>query len=195
MNNTTTDLSAILAPGAKIYFIGIGGIAMSAAANIAASFGYEVLGSDSKEVYSPAKDVLDESKINYTVGYLEANAKNSGAALFVLSAGEDESNPEVKFVVEKDLPRVGLAELLGFLAAERLRIVVTGTHGKSTTTALIGHLFKNLDDSSFMAGAVLQNYGANFYKGDGHYFVFEGDEYKEQFDDPTPKFHYYNADI
>ena len=54
---------------------------------------------------------------------------------------------------------------------------------------------KNLDESSFMVGAVLQNYGDNFYFGDGHYFIFEGDEYKEQFDDPTPKFQYLRPDI
>ncbi len=73
--------------------------------------------------------------------------------------------------------------------------MIAGTHGKSTTTGLIGHLFKNVDDSSFVTGAVLQNYNSNFYSGQGHYFILEGDEYKEEFDNPTPKFHYFKPDI
>lgn len=179
----------------KIYFVGIGGIAMSAAANLAERAGFEISGSDSKEVYPPAKEVLDASDIKYFKGYNEAHIKDNPADLYVLSAGEDLNNPEVKKIVGADWPRVGLAELLYNLSQDKLRIVVAGTHGKSTTAGLLGHLLKNLDNSSFMAGGVLQNYHSNFYSGDGHYFVFEGDEYKEQFDDPTPKFQYYQPDI
>jgi len=189
------DLNISLEPGGSIYFVGIGGIAMSAAANIARSLGYTVLGSDSKEVYPPAKGVLDAHKISYHIGYKEEYVKNNPADVYVLSAGEDLNNPEVKVVAEKEWPRVGLAELLYHFSQDKLRVVVAGTHGKSTTTGLVGHLLKNLDNSSFMAGAVLQNYENNFYTGDGHYFVFEGDEYKEQFDDPTPKFQYYQPDV
>lgn len=180
---------------AKIYFIGIGGIAMSATANIAQSFGFKVSGSDSSGVYAPAKDVLDSNDIEYRIGYDQQNVIDAGADLFVLSAGEDLVNPEVKYIVEHNLPRVGLAELLYQLAKDNLRIVVAGTHGKSTTAGLLGHLVRNLDNSSFMAGGVVRNYQSNFFRGDGHYFVFEGDEYKEEFDNPTPKFHYYKADI
>lgn len=168
---------------------------MSAAANIAAVLGYEVLGSDSSAVYSPAKDVLDEHQINYFAGYEAKHIADAQADLYVLSAGESESNPEVGEIIKKDLPRAGLAELLYEFGKDNLRVVVAGTHGKTTTTGLLGHLVKGLDNSSFMAGGVLQNYHSNFYKGDGHYFVLEGDEYREQFDDPTPKFQYYHPDI
>lgn len=179
----------------KIYFVGIGGIAMSAAASIALQAGFDVSGSDSKEVYSPAKDVLNNSKIDFFSGYSQNQAKQSRADLFVLSAGETLENPEVKYIYDQNLPHCGFAELLYYLAKEKLRVVVAGTHGKSTTTGFLGHLFKNLDNSSFMAGAVLQNCQSNFSLGDGHYFIFEGDEYKEEFDDPTPKFQYYHPDI
>ncbi|MDE2311603.1 MAG: UDP-N-acetylmuramate--L-alanine ligase [Patescibacteria group bacterium] len=190
------ELEQILSKdGAKLYFIGIGGIAMSAAANLARDFGYQVAGSDSQTIYPPAKDVLIQNQVEYFTGYNAEQAAGSEADLFVLSAGEGLDNPEVKHVVEKDLPRVGLAQLLYELSKDKLRIVVAGTHGKSTTAALLGHLVKNLDNSSFVVGAVLQNYQSNFHSGSGHYFVFEGDEYKEQFDDPTPKFHYYKPDI
>jgi len=179
----------------KIYFVGIGGIGMSAAAGIAREAGFEVAGSDSKEIYAPAKDVLKNFDIRYHAGYSEEQAKNSKAGVFVLSSGEDLHNPEVKYVYENNLPHCSFAELLCEITKEKLRIVVTGTHGKSTTTGLLGHVLKNIDDSSFMAGAVLKNYNSNFYTGDGHYFVFEGDEYKAEWDDPTPKFHFYKPDI
>ncbi len=184
-----------LKEGDKIYFIGIGGIAMSAAASLAKAAGFAVSGSDSKEIYAPAADVLKDSRISFSVGYRAEQAAGSGADLFVLSAGEDENNPEVAWVLQQDARRCGLAEFLYELSKDKLRLVVAGTHGKSTTAGLLGHLLKHLDDSSFMAGAVLQNYNRNFSWGSGHYFVFEGDEYKEQFDDPTPKFQYYRPDI
>lgn len=168
---------------------------MSAVASIAKGLGFNVSGSDSKEVYSPAKDVLEKFKIDFFSGYKLEQARNSKADLFVLSAAENLENPEVKYIYDQGLPHVGLAELLYHLATEKLRVVVAGTHGKSTTTGLLGHLVKNLDDSSFMAGGVLQNYQSNFYLGAGNYFVFEGDEYKEEFDDPTPKFQFYKPDI
>jgi UDP-N-acetylmuramate--L-alanine ligase len=179
----------------KIYFVGIGGIAMSAAANLAKEYGYKVLGSDSAEIYAPAKTVLDNNSIEYFIGYKKEQAEKSGADLFILSAGEDINNPEVKYIVENNLPRCSFSELLFELTKDSLRIVVAGTHGKSTTAGLLGHLARNLDNSSFLVGGVVQNYQSNFHHGDGHYFVFEGDEYKSQFDDPTPKFHYYKPDI
>jgi UDP-N-acetylmuramate: L-alanyl-gamma-D-glutamyl-meso-diaminopimelate ligase len=191
-----SDLQAILnKPGSKLYFVGIGGIAMSAAASLAAASGFEVSGSDSKEVYSPAKDILEKQRLNYFVGYDIKHIIETAADLYILSAGEDETNPEVKYIVEHGLPRCGFPELLYELSEGKLRVVVAGTHGKSTTSGLLGHILKNLDDSSFLTGAVTQNYKSNFHQGTGHYFVFEGDEYKTQFDDPTPKFHYYKPDI
>ena len=178
-----------------LYFVGIGGIAMSAVACIAKEYGFKVKGSDSKEVYSPAKDVIDQAKLDYYIGYNENNVKDSQADLFILSAGEGMHNPEINYILENNLPRVGFAELLYEFSKDNLRAVVTGTHGKSTTAGLLGSILKSLDNSSFLTGGVLQNVGQNFHLGDGHYFVFEGDEYKNQFDDPTPKFHFYKPDI
>ncbi len=179
----------------KIYFVGIGGIGMSAAAGIASDMNFDVSGSDSKEVYSPAKDVLDFAKITYHIGYDQQHIIDAKSDLYVLSSGEDLNNPEVNYIYDKNLPHVSFAELLYNLTKDDLRIVVTGTNGKSTTTGLLGHILKNLDGSSFVTGAVLKNYNSNFYHGDGNYFVIEGDEYKSEWDDPTPKFHYYKPDI
>jgi UDP-N-acetylmuramate--L-alanine ligase len=179
----------------KIYFIGIGGIGMSAAAGLAKASDFQVSGSDSKALYSPAKDVLSKYDIPYFQGYEAEHISPETADLFVISSGENLANPEVKVVYEMKLPHCGLAEFLQILAAGSLRVVVAGTHGKSTTSGLLGHLLKHLDDSSFFVGGVLTNYEENFYLGSGHYFVFEGDEYKEEFDDPTPKFQFLKPDI
>jgi UDP-N-acetylmuramate--L-alanine ligase len=178
----------------EIYFIGIGGIAMSAAAGLAKDLGYQVSGSDSKEIYAPAKDVLDKFAIPYNIGYDVKNIEQAHADLYIVSAGEDSSNPEVAYLESQDIPVYSFSELLGQLAADKIRIVVAGTNGKSTTTGLLGHVMADLDDSSFMAGAVLQQYESNYHSGTGHYFIFEGDEYKALANDPTPKFHYYKPD-
>lgn len=179
----------------NIYFVGIGGVGMSATAGIARDEGYTVLGSDAKTVYAPAKDVLDKYDINYFTGYDAQNIIDNPADLYILSAREDLNNPEVKYIVDNDLPYASFCELLYELSKDKLRIVVAGTHGKSTTAGLLGSVLREIDDSSFMVGAVLQGAETNFHKGDGHYFVFEGDEYKALFDDPTPKFQYYRPDI
>ncbi len=190
------SLATLLSQGAKrLYFIGIGGIAMSATAGIARKQQFEVFGSDRSELYAPAKDVLDAEEIEYAVPYAEKNIIDHPADIYIVSAGEGLENPEVAYLHNQGIPLFSFSELLYELSTDLIRVVIAGTHGKSTTTGYIGHALELLDDSSFMAGAVLQNYGSNFHSGDGHYFVFEGDEYKATFEDPTPKFHLYRADI
>lgn len=179
----------------KIYFIGIGGIAMSAAAGIAKQAGYTVCGSDGEQIYDPAKSVLDELEIPYSIGYSAEQLQQARADIYVASAGEDAANPEIAYLRKNHVEIYSLSELLFELAKEQLRIVVTGTHGKSTTTAMLGQTLQSIDDSSFMTGAVLAEVNRNFYFGEGHYFVFEGDEYKALYDDPTPKFQQYHPDI
>lgn len=179
----------------KIYFIGIGGIAMSAVAGIAKELGYVVSGSDSKAIYNPAKAVLDDMFIPYHIGYDAAHIIDDHETLFIASAGEDETNPEVAEVIKQGGEIYSFSQLLRTLFADQLRIVVTGTHGKSTTSAMLGTILRELDDSSFVTGAVLVNTNKNYYLGDGHYVVFEGDEYKSLYNDPTPKFVQYQPDI
>ncbi|MEZ4180473.1 MAG: UDP-N-acetylmuramate--L-alanine ligase [Candidatus Doudnabacteria bacterium] len=180
----------------KIYFIGIGGIAMSATACMAKQMGYQVVGSDSTEVYAPAKTVLDDHNIPYFVGYDTAHIKDEQADLYIASAGESSlTNPEIAWLESETIEFYSLSEFLYQLSKDKLRIVVSGTHGKSTTAALLGRALQEIDDSSFMTGAVLIEDEVNFYQGDGHYYVFEGDEYKALYNDPTPKFHQYKPDI
>jgi UDP-N-acetylmuramate--L-alanine ligase len=179
----------------SIYFIGIGGVGMSAAAGIASQLGFEVRGSDSKALYDPAKQVLESNGIEYTAGYSADNISSNPADLYIASSGESLTNPEVSYLNEQGTDIHSFSELLAALAHDKLRIVVAGTHGKSTTAGLLGRTLQDIDDSSFMTGAILQHEETNFHVGEGHYFVFEGDEYKALHDDPIPKFHQYKADI
>lgn len=179
----------------SVYFIGIGGIGMSAAAGMAKELGWDVAGSDSKTIYDPAKGVLDKYFIDYHIGYDAEHFRAQTYDVYVASAGEDLSNPEVAFLRSQGIPLKSLSEFLYELHQDVLRVMVSGTHGKSTTTAMLGTILQTIDDSSFVAGAVLQHSGSNFHVGNGHYFVVEGDEYKALFDDPTPKFQQYQPDI
>jgi UDP-N-acetylmuramate-alanine ligase len=165
-----------------IYFIGIGGVGMSAAAGIASQMGFEVSGSDSKTLYDPAKSVLDNNNIDYVVGYSSENIENVNADLYIASSGESSDNPEIAYLEEQDIAVHSFSELLASLAQDKLRVVVAGTHGKSTTAGMLGKTLQEVDNSSFMTGAVLQHDETNFHVGEGHYFVFEGDEYKALYD-------------
>lgn len=177
----------------KIHFIGIGGIAMSAVACLAARAGHFVTGSDSKDIYDPSKAVLEENFIEYYKGYNSEKLATIAPEIFVATSAEDESNPEIAFALQNGTLN-SLSQLAAALADDKVRIVVAGTHGKSTTSSLLGEVLSNISGSGYMVGAVLTDTGRNWQFGDGPYFVFEGDEYKSLFDDPTPKFIQYKAD-
>lgn len=173
----------------KIYFVGIGGIGMSACAGLAAAQGYDVSGSDSKDIYDPSKSVLDSHGIKYFVGYDRNNFQE--ADILVCTAAEDDHNPEVAKAKSAGVPVIGYPELLNWLAKDKKQIVVVGTHGKGTTSGLLGFALRKLEDSGFFVGAVLSDMKTNFYWGSGPHFVIEGDEYKTSAHDKTPKFMYY----
>ncbi|MBU6447583.1 hypothetical protein KGQ24_01935 [Patescibacteria group bacterium] len=177
----------------KIYFVGIGGIGMSACAGLASAQGYDVSGSDSKDIYDPSKSVLDDHGIKYFIGYDSNNFQ--GADLLVSTAAEDDQNPEVAKAKSMGIPVIGYPELLNWLAKDKKQIVVVGTHGKGTTSGLLGFALQKLEDSGFFVGAVLSDLKTNFYWGNGPHFVIEGDEYKTSSDDKTPKFMYYRPNV
>lgn len=177
----------------KIYFIGIGGIGMSAVAGIAKARGFEVSGSDASDVYEPALGILKKYQIPFMIGYKAENF--SGADLVVTTAAVDDSNPEVAKAVEAEAKIVSYPELLGELIQDKKRLVVVGTHGKGTTSGLLGYVLKELRDDSFFVGAVLTDLNTNFHYGKGDLIVVEGDEYKSSHDNLLPKFYYYKPDI
>ncbi len=166
---------------------------MSAVAGIAKEKGFEVEGSDAKDIYSPSKDVLDKYAIPYHVGYAAENLQS--ADLVITTSAVDQSNPEVAKALEQKIPIVSFAELLAEFAKDKQQILVVGTHGKGTTSGLLAYALSVLRDASFFVGAVLTDLKTNYHYGKGEYFIIEGDEYKTNFNDNRPKFSFFGPKI
>ena len=176
----------------KIYFVGIGGIGMSAVAGIAKAQGFEVEGSDATDVYEPSKGVLDKYAVPYHIGYSASNF--DGADLVVTTSAVDQTNPELAKALENNIPVASFAELLAELVKDKKQVLVVGTHGKGTTAGLIAYAMLQ-ENNCFFVGGVLTDLNTNFAYGKGPYMVIEGDEYKTNFDNNKPKFSYFNPDI
>jgi UDP-N-acetylmuramate: L-alanyl-gamma-D-glutamyl-meso-diaminopimelate ligase len=171
-----------------IHLLGICGTGMAALAGILKEQGYRVTGSD-EHVYPPMSTLLEGLGIRIQNGYSPANLEPVPNLVVVGNVIRQE-NPEAQAVLNLELPRLSLPEALNrFLVGERQSIVVAGTHGKTTTTALIAWLLYALGlDPGFMVGGIAKNFQANYRVGHGAYVVLEGDEYDTAFFDKRPKF-------
>lgn len=185
----------------QIYFVGIGGVGMSAAAIIAKAKGLVVGGSDSGRIYPPTSTILQKARIKHFIGYRQGNLrqfiKNKKAVLVVVGGGEsDSNNPEVRMATRLKLPIISFPQLIGELTKDRLNIVVAGAHGKTTTAAMLGWTLQSLGfKPSVWVGGEMKNFSSNTKISSGNYFVMEGDEYKAAYWDNTPKFLYYHPQI
>lgn len=156
-----------------LHFVGIGGIGMSALACALKKRGYRVQGSDLSE--GPVIEQLIAHGVQVNKGHHE---KHVGAAThLVLSSAITMSNPEVKEALRRKLPLVKRGALLGELTKVQPTVGVTGSHGKTTTTSLIGKLLVagNLDPV-ILSGGIMEEYGSNARLGDGEWLVAELDE-------------------
>jgi UDP-N-acetylmuramate: L-alanyl-gamma-D-glutamyl-meso-diaminopimelate ligase len=171
-----------------IHLLGICGTGMAALAGILQEQGYRVSGSD-EHVYPPMSTLLERLGIPVQNGYAPENLAPAPDLVVVGNVIRRE-NPEAQAVLARNLPRLSLPEALNrFLVGERQSLVVTGTHGKTTTTALIAWLLYALGlDPGFMVGGIARNFAANYRVGRGPYVVLEGDEYDTAFFDKRPKF-------
>ncbi|MFH2137006.1 MAG: UDP-N-acetylmuramate--L-alanine ligase [Candidatus Omnitrophota bacterium] len=160
-------------PHKKIHFIGIGGVGMSALAQILLAKGYQVSGSDLKETPITSRLVNLGAKIFF--GHKAENI--SEVDIVVYSSAIPENNPEVLRAKEKNINLMRRAELLASLMKGKTGIAIAGAHGKTTTTALIAYLLKSSgSDPSFAVGADVSVLGGNAQDGGGDYFVAEADE-------------------
>ncbi|MDI6853606.1 MAG: UDP-N-acetylmuramate--L-alanine ligase [Deltaproteobacteria bacterium] len=171
-----------------VHLLGICGTGMAALAGILKELGHTVTGSD-EHVYPPMSTFLEALGIPLQNGYRPENLMPVPDAVVVGNVIRRE-NPEAQAVMEQNLPRLSLPEALNrFLVGNRQSIVVTGTHGKTTTTALIAWLLKATGrDPGFMVGGIAKNFSSNYRVGTGPYVVLEGDEYDTAFFDKRPKF-------
>jgi UDP-N-acetylmuramate: L-alanyl-gamma-D-glutamyl-meso-diaminopimelate ligase len=177
-----------------VHVIGIGGSAMAPLAGMLREHGYRVTGSDSG-VYPPASTLLEELGISF---FHEFDAQHLQPApdLVVIGNIIARGNPELEEVLDRKTPYRSMPEILEevFLPG-RHSIVVSGTHGKTTTTAMLAWIFHTAGKRpNFLVGGVAENFGKSYGLGGGDEFILEGDEYETAFWDRGPKFFHYHPD-
>ena len=173
------------------HFIGICGTAMGAVAAAMKDRGYTVTGSD-QNVYPPMSDFLADKGISITMGNIP-----EGVSLVIIGNAMSRGNVELEEVLDRKLAYTSLPELIKneFLQGKR-NIVVTGTHGKTTTSSMVAHILKfNGHDPSHMIGGIPLDLGQGGKFTDSDFFVLEGDEYDTAFFDKRSKFVHYLPEV
>ncbi len=187
---------AEIAPGAvqRIHLVGVAGTGMGAFAGMLKTLGYVVSGSD-ENVYPPMSDMLREWGIEVFTPYSPANLDRAHPDLVIIGNVIRRVNVEAAAVRERRVPQMSFPAAFGSLiAAGKHSVVIIGTHGKTTTSALMAHVLARAGrDPTFLVGGVTLNYGANFRIGRGKHVVVEGDEYDTAYWDKGPKFLHYRA--
>ena len=160
------------------HIVGIGGAGMSAIATVLVERGYQVSGSDQAE--SDVTRGLSEQGAQVFIGHRAENV--TGAEQVVISSAIRADNPEVIAAQARGIPISKRAQFLGWLMAGSLGVAVAGTHGKTTTTAMIAHtLLSSGRDPSFIVGGTLKSIGRSAHAGRDREFVIEADEYDRMF--------------
>lgn len=163
----------------KIHFIGIGGISMSGLAEILLENSYAVSGSDMKS--SPLTERLKRRGAEIFLGH---DAKNvEGSDLIVYTAAVSDDNPELVRAKELNIPIMDRAEFLGkIMQGHKYNVAISGTHGKTTTTSMVSHIFlKSELDPTILVGGELDIIDGNVRCGKSEYFITEACEYKASF--------------
>src|SRR3990172_12347667 len=161
-----------------IHLIGIGGSGLSAIARFLLESGYTVSGSD--EQLSPLAEQIQATGAKVFTGHQVKNV--TGANLVIRSSAIPDDNAEVKAAMAAGIPVLKRADFLGQLMENRLGIAIAGTHGKTTTTAMVSWMLTALEqDPSYIIGGVAHNMGTNAHAGRGAAFVIEADEYDYMF--------------
>jgi len=164
------DLEKIDGP---IHFIGIGGIGMSAIARLLLAKGRAVSGSDKSA--SSITQELEELGAKIFIGHQASNVKDAGA--LVVSTAITNDNPEYVLAQERNLPICHRSDLLSMLSKSSKMIAISGTHGKTTTTGMVGQILLDCGvDPSIVVGGIFDRIGSNAHTGKSEYFVAEADE-------------------
>lgn len=180
-----------LAPNAHVHLIAIAGVGMATLAAMLKERGYRVTGSD-QGVYPPMSDFLAQAGIAVMSGY-RADNLHPAPDLVIVGNAVSRTNPEVAALLESGLPYLSFPQALGqfFLAGKR-PLVVAGTHGKTTSTALLGWVLEKAGrQPGVLLGGLSKNFGRGYQLGAGEFFAVEGDEYDSAFFDKGPKFLHY----
>jgi UDP-N-acetylmuramate: L-alanyl-gamma-D-glutamyl-meso-diaminopimelate ligase len=177
-----------------IHVIGIGGSAMAPLAGMLRERGFRVTGSDSG-VYPPASTLLESLGISF-FHFFDVAHLLPAPDLVIVGNIIARGNVELEEVLDRKIPYRSMPEILEeeFLPG-RHSIVVSGTHGKTTTTAMLAWIFETAGKKpNFLVGGVAENFGKSYGLGGGEEFILEGDEYETAFWDRGPKFFHYHPD-
>ena len=178
----------------RIHLVGVAGTGMGAFAGMLKAAGFTVTGSD-ENVYPPMSDMLREWGIEVFTPYAPENVDRARPDLVIIGNVIRRVNPEATAVRERRIPQMSFPAAFGSLILSgKHSVVVVGTHGKTTTAALMAHVLADAGlDPSFLVGGVTLNYDGNFRLGNGPHVVVEGDEYDTAYFDKGPKFLHYRA--
>jgi len=179
----------------KFHFLGICGTAMASVAAALQERGFKVSGSD-ENVYPPMSNFLQEKGITAKEGYHAENLP-ADADVVVIGNAMKRGNPEVEAVLNRKLFYLSLPEVLkNYFLRGRHNLVVTGTHGKTTTTALLAWIMEKAGHNpGYLIAGLPKNFGQGARLNDSKYFVIEGDEYDTAFFDKRSKFIHYLPEL
>lgn len=179
----------------NFHFLGICGTAMGSVASALRERGFTVTGSDDN-IYPPMSTFLESKGIALHQGYRAENIP-ADAEIIVIGNAIVRGNPEVEAVLNRKLYYASLPEVLKqFFLRGRHNLVVTGTHGKTTTSALLAWIMTAAKlDPSYVVGGIPKNLGQGARFNDSKYFVIEGDEYDSAFFDKRSKFVHYLPEL
>ncbi len=175
----------------KVHLIGICGTAMGSLATMLQNLGSEVRGSD-ENVYPPMSDFLAKQKIEVFQGF-SASHLEWNPDLVIVGNFIGRGNEELEEVLDRKMTYLSLPETLKlFFLGGNHNLVVTGTHGKTTTTSMLAWIFESAGKNpSFLIGGIPSNFGEGCRQGDSPYWILEGDEYTTAFFDRRSKFMHY----
>lgn len=180
-----------LKPGSHIHLMGICGTAMASLAGLLKDRGFKVTGSDSNP-YPPMSTQLEKLEIAVMKGYKKENLYPQPDFVIVgnvISA----QNEEAQELVKLNIPHTSLPKAMGeFIIENRQSIVVSGTHGKTTTTSMIAWVAEKCGiHPGYLIGGIPMNFSKSFQNPQGDFFIIEGDEYDTAYFDKVPKFVHY----
>jgi UDP-N-acetylmuramate: L-alanyl-gamma-D-glutamyl-meso-diaminopimelate ligase len=178
----------------RIHLIAVCGSAMGALACMLQDLGFEVTGSDQK-VYPPMSRFLAQRGVRILDGFRPENL-TPRPDLAVVGNAVPRTNPEAAHLDQLKIPFCSMPQAVSrFVAAGKQTLMVTGTHGKTTTSALLSWILQAAGrEPSFVIGGILRNFDSNYRLGRGRDFVIEGDEYDTAFFDKGPKFLHYQPE-
>lgn len=183
----------------SLYFIGIAGTAMASVAVALSKRGHSVSGSDTA-FYPPMSDYLAEHSIPCFNGYNPDNLLKSKPDIIVVGNAVSRGNPELEIALNKHMNLASMPEIVSReLIGKNRSVVITGTHGKTSTTALTAWLYEYGGlQPGFLVGGIAENFNSGCRvsgRKEGGYFITEGDEYDTAYFDKRSKFLHYRPDI